>query len=95
MNAPVTAFDLFDAAMARELVLEVAAISRFVYLPKPVVVHVQQVQMAEPAQKVRQWMMPPSQLHPTLRSPFPMNPNSIAPVISMQTLLISVTLFYW
>jgi small-conductance mechanosensitive channel len=34
-----------DAALARELVLEVAAISRFVYLPKPVVVHVQQVQL--------------------------------------------------
>jgi small-conductance mechanosensitive channel len=34
-----------DAALARELMLEVAAISRFVYLPKPVVVHVQQVQL--------------------------------------------------
>jgi small-conductance mechanosensitive channel len=34
-----------DAARARELVLEVTAISRFVYLPKPVVVNVQQVQL--------------------------------------------------
>jgi small-conductance mechanosensitive channel len=34
-----------DAAKARELVLEVTAISRFVYLPKPVVVNVQQVQL--------------------------------------------------
>jgi len=34
-----------DAARARELVLEVTAISRFIYLPKPVVVNVQQVQL--------------------------------------------------
>jgi small-conductance mechanosensitive channel len=34
-----------DAVLARRLVLEVAAISRFVYLPKPVVVNVDEVQL--------------------------------------------------
>jgi hypothetical protein len=35
-----------DATVARQLVREIAAISRFVYLPKPLVVHVEQVQLA-------------------------------------------------
>lgn len=34
-----------DAALAQSLVREVAAISRYIYLPKPLVVHVQQVQL--------------------------------------------------
>ena len=36
-----------DARLARELVREVATLSRFIYLPKPVVVNVEQVQVAE------------------------------------------------
>jgi len=35
-----------DAAKARELVREAAAISRYIYLPKPLVVNVEQVQLA-------------------------------------------------
>lgn len=34
-----------DAAKARDLIREVAAISRYIYLPKPLVVNVQQVQL--------------------------------------------------
>ena len=36
-----------DARLARELVREAATLSRFIYLPKPVVVNVDQVQVAE------------------------------------------------
>jgi small-conductance mechanosensitive channel len=43
-----------DAALARSLVLEVAAVSRFIYLPKPVRVQVEQVQLEMgPAIRVR------------------------------------------
>ncbi|MGI9291212.1 MAG: mechanosensitive ion channel family protein [Gammaproteobacteria bacterium] len=43
-----------DAVLARQLVREVAAVSRFVYLPKPLVVHVQQVQLdVMPAMMIR------------------------------------------
>jgi small-conductance mechanosensitive channel len=34
-----------DASLTRQLVLEIAAVSRFIYLPKPVVVLVEQVQL--------------------------------------------------
>jgi small-conductance mechanosensitive channel len=34
-----------DAELARQLVLQAAAVSRYIYLPKPVVVHVSQVQL--------------------------------------------------